>query len=507
MAGEKMDENAVLKDENVSREKLLFLGAAAIKDRIVKARSNPADFIEFVWRTPQGDSIKLEPFHKEWLKLFDEHKYIQIEAARSHGKTTIILSYILFRIGTNPNIRIRLFTQSDSKARDRLTVIANMIQSNKLVKLVFPDLKPSAKGIWNKSAITVERDISSPDATLAAGGIMGSAEGGRCDIAVFDDFCDHRTSIMYPEHREAIKEKVGSEILPMIEEDGQAVSIATPHHESDAVAAFRRNDEWHSCVYAVGRGNDPYYPLWPSRWPRRSLKALRKRMGHIKYDQSFRCKPIVAGLSMLKPEMIRFYDSSMVKDPWNMVCIQAYDLAMSQKSKSSFFACVCLLYDSDKNIILVADAWQAKLGFIEQAQAIVNQARKWQPNKIVVEKTGYQSALPQYLHEVSKNPLPLYAVTPGGKSKEMRLMESLPMFEASRIYFNPRLDAGIDPEIAVRGDIIGQLLDFPQGQHDDLVDAFSYGVKALADFKTDDDSDDWDASGAGVAAKLSIIGS
>lgn len=488
------------------RAQLMAVAAAKLKTKILEARADPGKFIELVFRDQKGEKLKLQSFHWDWLAILQKHRRVQIEAARSHGKTTIVLGYILWCIGNDPSIRIKLFTQSEEKARERLTVIGDMITTNKLVKLVFPDLRPAKRGVWHKTAIQVERAaVGSKDPTLEASGIMGSVEGGRADLIVFDDICDFRTSIVYPQHREAIKKKVYAEIMPMLEEDGSAVSIATPHHEMDAVASLRNNREWKSYVFAVGAPDDPFLPLWPSRWPRKALEKLRNEIGPIEYDRAYRCKSVSSATQIVQPEHIQFYTAEMLPDPWGLICIQAYDLAGTTKKKSSYFACVTILYDSEANVIYVADAYHAKLSFADQAAAIVAGAAKWQPDRIVIEQTGYQSALREYLLELAEEPLPIVAMTPGSKSKELRLTETLPMFEAGRIFFNPSLDPGPNPDRSVKGDIIGQLLDFAQAQDQDMGDAFAYGVKMCRAFRLEEDDDDW-AGGDGVSTRMSIIG-
>ena len=491
--------------KEAARARLMVAAAAKLKKQIIEARNDCGKFIEFVMRTPKGEQVVLEPFHREWIDRMLKARRLQIEAPKSHGKTTISLGVLLWIIGRDTNIRMKLFTQSEEKARERLTVIANMIVSNKMVKLVYPHLKAHPKGPWHKTAITVDRDSNDKDPTVEAGGIMGSVEGGRADLVWFDDISDFRTAMIYPQHREAIKKKVYAEILPMLEEDGRAVSVGTPHHELDVVASLRKNPQWETHVYHVGTSEDPFVPLWPGRWPRLSLMRLQEEIGPLEYDRAYRCIAISSAVAIVQPEHIKYYDTNMMTDPWGLVCVQAYDLAITQKKRASYFAGVTLLYNPEKNIIFVADAWHDKLSFAEQARIIVDEARKWQPDRIAVEETGYQSSLREYIMELTDEPLPLFPVKPGSMSKEMRLTETLPMFEAGRIYFNPKLNPGAHTNLMRRGDLVSQLINFVQSPDKDLGDAFAYGVKVLRVYKLSADDQDWDG-GDGVSSRLSIIG-
>lgn len=502
----KKPSNLTEEEKEARRQRLMLASAAQLKRQILAARESPEAFAEFVLRDPKGQRIVLEWFHREWIELLLNERRVQIEAPKAHGKTSTLLGLICWLIGVNPDIRIKLFAQSEEKARDRLSVTSDILTRSKLYKLVFPHIRPSPSGPWHRSAITVERSISDKEPTLEASGIMGSVEGGRADLIVLDDVSDFRTAIIYPQHREAIKKKVYAEVLPMLDEGGRAVSIATPHHQGDVVASLRKNREWLGKVYCVGSGKDVFAPLWPKKWPRKALIALRNEIGPTEYDRAYRCIPVSGESQIIRSELIRYYTAEMMRDPWALLCLQAYDLAGTVKRRSSYFACVTFLYDPIKNLVFVADAWHDKLAFVEQAQAIVREAAKWQPDRIVIEETGYQSALRSYLNEVVEEPLPIFPITPGSKSKELRLTETLPMFENEKIWFNPALDPVLDPNRSTRGDLIGQLLDFTQASDQDLGDAFAHGIAGLRSLRAaqDDGGGSWD-TGEGMISRVSVL--
>lgn len=492
-----------------SREHLLLRGAASIERQVRAARKDPGAFIEFVMRTPSRERIKLAYFHREWLELFRTARRTQVQAPKAHGKTSNLLGYLCWAIGTNPNTRIKLFAQSEARARERLSVVSNMIEHNKLVKLVFPHLKPSSgPAPWTKMAIQVERAINDKEPTLQVLGIMGTAEGGRADLVVFDDISDFRTSLVYPQHRETIKQKVHAEILPMLEANGRAVSVATPHHEQDVVASLSRNPEWDSRIYRVGTEEDPFLPLWPQRWPRLALRRLHAELGPLEYNRAYRCIALTNASQMVRPEYIQYYDAETMGSPWNLYCLQAYDLAGTAKKRSNKTACVTLLYDPKRHIVFVADAWAEKLDFIDQANAVIQGAKAWRPDKIVVEETGYQAALRGHLVDANPELLPtICPVSPGNLSKDVRLAKTLPMFSAGRVYFNPALDPNANPHLGAHGDIVTQLVNFVASSEKDLGDAFAHGMRVIDDVKRTLSRDDsgW-KQGRGLATRLTLIG-
>jgi phage terminase large subunit-like protein len=336
---------------------------------------------------------------------------------------------------------------------------------------------------------------------------MDIGEHSYENSSIISHNCDYRNSIVFPQHRESIKHKVYAEILPMLEEDGQALSIATPHHQLDIVASLRINPAWESYIYAVGVDDDPYKPMWPSRWPRKSLMALAEEIGMTEYNRAYRCISVNSAVELIQPEHIRYYDTDKLGNPWRLVCIQAYDLAITQKKGSSYFAGVTVLLDTELGEIYVADAWHDKLSFAEQALAVKDAAATWQPNVIVIEETGYQSALRSYLNDIADEMLPIIPISPMGKSKELRLTETLPMFERGKIYFNPRLDPKINLDLDERGDLVSQLLTFMTTDDRDLSDAFAYAIRAARAHTVEgDDEREWLGDSGGMNSRLSIIG-
>src|SRR4051812_47012148 len=175
--------------------------------RIKRAKEDPAAFIEFALRAPDGSSLELADFHKEWLQAFQTHNRVLIEAPRGSGKTSITVGYALWLLGNNPNLRIKFVGQNDERAKERLFEFRTNLENNPAVRLVFPDLKPAIDGEWTKTKLYVERTAKTRDASFEAFGINTSVTGGRIDVLFCDDVCDLRTSVLYPSMREQIKTK------------------------------------------------------------------------------------------------------------------------------------------------------------------------------------------------------------------------------------------------------------------------------------------------------------
>lgn len=93
--------------------------------------------------------------------------------------------------------------------------------------------------------------------------------------------------------------------------------------------------------------------------------------------------------------------------------------------------------------------------------------KEFSPQVIGIEEVAYQKALLYFLDEEMRRRnllLPIKGIrAPNTKSKQMRILSLVPRFEWGHIYFRPGFT-----------DLELELLSFPRGSHDDLIDALSY---------------------------------
>lgn len=477
---------------------------ARIIERIRAARTDVCEFVEFCMRTPSGVPLKLAPFQREWLLAMVQERRLLVEASRFHGKTTLTIAFCLWMLGNNPNLRIKFFCQNDKRAKERLFELRQNIEKNPAVRLVFPNLKQAENGEWTKTKLVVERSADIKDASFEAIGITSSVTGGRADLVVCDDVCDLRTSVLYPSFRDQIIQKFKGEMLPMLDPGhGKIIYIATPWHRADLTAVLQQSAEWRRLRYAVGNDEDRTLPIWPEQWPRVELERMLREQGSIEYDRAFRCISYSADSIICKPEWIKYYTKDLLGNPLHLICLQAYDLAISQTSDADYFAGVTVLYDPERNIAFVADFFQTRCSFSEQGNIIIRNFLRWEADRVWIEAVGLGGGLYSYLEENGPKNLPLNAYKPKG-DKQRRLMEVTPWLEGGKVYFHPHMDPQRNVLDMDTGDIISQLLEFPIAKHDDLVDALVTALFGLFEFKVKENESGW-ADGEGIRARVSVM--
>lgn len=144
-------------------------------------RNNSAAFTQYVY------GYENSTFHTEWHRFIDTHDVGIILAARGLGKSEqVSVSRVSWEIGKNPNIRIKLVTESDDLAKKILSAVSDTLLYNDKFKEIFPHIEKSKSRGWNTKNITVERQINHRDPTIEAAGVMSAKTGGRADLICYD---------------------------------------------------------------------------------------------------------------------------------------------------------------------------------------------------------------------------------------------------------------------------------------------------------------------------------
>jgi len=262
--------------------------------------------------------------------------------------------------------------------------------------------------------------------------------------------------------------------------DGQITSIATPSgfydtsiltsHNSDLTHHLIDNPEYHVLKRTVGDG---FASIWPARFPE---SVLRRRYADsaIEYARAYLCQARDESEAPVRPEWFRFVRADQV-DLEGLTILCSYDTAVGLRQTNDYTAGVVIGVRGSGEIY-VLDAWHARLTLEDQAARIFADYQRFHPERILIEKVG-QMVLDQ--HILSKWPAlaGIVQTTTPKVGKFERLVGVTPLMQNGQVHFLSHLNP--DDREAYRpgrGNIIGELTDFPIAAHDDLVDALSQGL-------------------------------
>lgn len=444
--------------------------------RVERAREHFPAFVEYAfWDERTGRPLQQQWFHDEWSAAMDTSDRLVVVAPRDHGKTTQVVARVLWELGRNPNLRVKIVCASDGKAMERLFEVVQHL-GNPRVQEVFPDLKPADQGEWSKHKIVVSRTARHRDASIEALGITSTATGGRADLLIADDVVDRRNALTMPALREQIKHAWKSDWTNLLEPEGRIWYICTLWHKADLSHELLGNAAFDKIFHAVP---DDFGALWPSKWSEAALRARHTEIGSVEFNRAFRNVASDVEEGIVKPDWIRFADLS--REPAfaerldDLIFFTSYDTAVAVTNLNDFSASVVPAVDTATGVVYIVDAWHARISIAQQAARVWAEYERFQPFRILIEKAG-QSTLDEWVLNEHPDLAGIVEVTKPRVSKAARLLGVTPLMEAKRVVFSAHLDPnrpGYDPS---RGSLVHELLDFPFGRNDDLVDAFSQGL-------------------------------
>jgi len=118
--------------------------------------------------------------------------YVLVNMPPEHAKSmTVSIDYVVYRIVTNPNVRIKLVSKTQAMAKEFLYAIKQRLTSTQWSELQrryapVEGFKATADK-WTSDSIYLERDSGEKDPTVQALGIGGQIYGARADLIILDD--------------------------------------------------------------------------------------------------------------------------------------------------------------------------------------------------------------------------------------------------------------------------------------------------------------------------------
>ena len=215
-----------------------------------------------------------------------------------------------------------------------------------------------------------------------------------------------------------------------------------------------------SVVYEKAiRPNGSLY--FPQKLSQEFLDNAKKTMGSYLFANQYLNEIIPAELQTFKQEWFMYYKEL----PKQINTFVFVDPAISQADSADFTGVVAVSVDYEKRWY-VRYARRHKITPTAIIELLFKLNEEFKPNIIGIEDVAYQKALLYFLDEEMRRRnvlLPVKGIRPPtDKTKQMRIMSMVPRFEWNKMFLNQGLQ-----------DLELELLQFPRGLHDDLIDALA----------------------------------
>jgi predicted phage terminase large subunit-like protein len=176
--------------------------------------------------------------------------------------------------------------------------------------------------------------------------------------------------------------------------------------------------------------------------------------------------------------MIRYFENDEIDtSQLNYYC--AWDLAIGQRDRNDYSVGIVVGVDEYDNLFVV-DVVRGKYDGFELVEQILDLYETWRPGIVGIERGHIEMALGPFLQKRTRerglNEAYFKDLKVGKRDKEARARAIQGRMQQGMVYF---------PKDAVwTGPMVAELLRFPNGTHDDQVDALAWIGLMMTEFAT-----------------------
>ena len=245
-------------------------------------------------------------------------------------------------------------------------------------------------------------------------------------------------------------------------------------HDDDLVGhLLKSSDSWtHLSLPAIavdferidlGEGRvferDPGEALCPAREPLATLEEIKKTLGSYRFSAQYQQNPLPIEGNMIKWKWFRTYSQPLARQPGDFVT-QSWDTASKAGEINDYSVCTTWLRRGEDHYLL--DVRREKLEFPALKRLVVQLAGPENPGAILIEDRSSGTQLIQVLRDEGIiRPIP---ISPEN-DKVTRMIGQTAKLEAGYVLI-PERASWLD-------DFQDEILQFPNGHHDDQVDSVS----------------------------------
>lgn len=389
-----------------------------------------------------------------------------------HGKSELCsIAFPAWYLGRNADKEIITVSYSAELAQDFGGKTRSLV-SGEAYPYIFPvTLKEDeqAKAKWRTNR----------GGSYTSVGVGGAITGRGANILLFDDPIKNREEAESEVYREKVWQFFTSTAFTRLEPHGVVVVILTRWHVDDLAGRILENPE------LSRRSKVIHFPaianikeirrnvgeaLWPERFDFTALEEIRKTIGPYDWSALYQGSPIRSEFQEFKMAEWRRSITETEVEMMNCQRFLTVDTAISKQAQADFTG-FCDNRVNDENFWHLK-AWRMRIGPEELVDALFTLQVKNRYDKIGIEKTIYLDGLKPYLDAEQRKRnmfLPIVELHHESTKKEIRIRGLIPRY-ASRSIFHITGECNALEE---------EMIQFPNGVHDDVLDAAAYQLQIL----------------------------
>ena len=248
-------------------------------------------------------------------------------------------------------------------------------------------------------------------------------------------------------------------------------------------AADNNGEQWEVVNYPARAEVDEQFrkageALHRERYDEEALARIEKAVGPRDWSALYQQNPVADDGDYFTRDMIQYFDYEDVDlDQMRYYC--AWDLAIGKRDRNDYTVGMVVGVDADDNMFIV-DVVRGKFDGFEIVERILDLYEEWRPSIIGIEKGHIEMALGPFLEkrvrERGLHEAYFKDLKTGRRDKEARARAIQGRMQQGMVY--------MPSEEQFTGPLVAELLRFPNGIHDDQVDALAWIGLMMSEFAT-----------------------
>lgn len=312
-------------------------------------------------------------------------------------------------------------------------------------------------------------------------GVGGAITGRGADIFLIDDPFKNRQDAESQVYRQAVWEWFTSTAYTRLEPSGAIILIMTRWHKDDlagrliAQQAAGGAEDWEVLSLPAIAQDDEIYrksgeALWPERYTLVDLERIKNTIGLRDWASLYQQNPVIAETQEFSENDFRFFEESELEGKLLNFSI-TIDLAISKDEKADRTAIVVRGKDPRNPNWYIVETVVGRLDPLQVIDTIFSLYQTYRQRGSVIvgiETVAYQKSLIYFLNEeMRKRGTFIHIIELKSKDKkEERIRGLIPLFKTGTIHLRRN-----------QKDLMDELLTFPFGVHDDVVDALAFQIQ------------------------------